>query len=1132
MAANILLSSTQLTLKNKPTPDKQNEVMRSITRGHINSFNQMLHTSLDHAVDDLDDVLFDCMGHRVKASLTSCSLKMPTIPEGRGFQLQPKTYPDECRQRRVSYKSDFEIKLRIQIDGTVYDIVRNAGQVPVMVMSDACYLRDLSPKQLVDKHEESEEMGGYFIVNGNEKMLRMLLMTRRNHPICTIRPTYMNRGRGYTPYGIQMRCVRPDQTSHRLVLHYKSDGRCVLGFSHRKRQYLVPAIYLLRAFGGRSDADIFNAIVQGDTANSFLVEKVKTLIREGTSGRFTQEQCLKFLGSKFKVLLDLHPSTSDNEAARILFKRCVFVHISPDNLEAKYDILIALVRRLYALVAGECQPDNSDSQANQELLLPGQIYGSLLKEQMQEYLYSIKRVLAAHVAAGRLVDLSDSRYITGRVLPACPDIGRAAEYFLATGNLKSPTGLDQMQTAGFTVVADKLNFLRYLSHFRCVHRGAYFAEMKTTAVRKLLPEAWGFLCPVHTPDGAPCGLLLHLSRHCVPQTNIVDTSGLIEVLHELGMVELNVKRTKVLLDVMLDGLVVGRCDANKMKTLATTLRQLKVTKYDGVPQILEIGFVPPTRNGQYPGLYLFTNPCRMLRPVIHLASGKEEYISTFEQVYMDIAIDAEEGGTIQSTSNCHYTHMEPTKHGILSVVASFTPFSDFNQSPRNMYQCQMGKQTMGIPCQAVKYRADNKLYSLNSGQTPIVRPRAYDEYGVDNFPTGNNAIVCVVAYTGYDMEDAMILNKGSVERGFMHARVLKTEVVDLIKDAKSSQSQKTFGIQPRDRVKMSAFLDSDGLPRVGATVRAGDPYYSVLDLIEGSGKIMRYKGEDAVIEKVSLLESDSSSRLTPQRVSITLAINRNPIIGDKFASRAGQKGILSRLLPAEDLPFTESGMVPDLIFNPHGFPSRMTIGMLIESMAGKSGALHGAFHDATPFQFSEEDTAVEYFGEQLRRAGYNFYGHERMYSGVTGEELEVDVFIGNVFYQRLRHMVSDKFQVRTTGPVDSKTHQPIKGRKRHGGIRFGEMERDSLLGHGTSFLLHDRLVRCSDDSEAFICSKCGNMLSTASVAQSTSNRIRMEKCSNCETSNVVRVSIPYVYRYLAAELASMSIHLNMDVKRI
>eukprot|EP00056_Hartaetosiga_gracilis_P011625 m.177015 g.177015 ORF g.177015 m.177015 type:complete len:1133 (-) comp13541_c0_seq10:42-3440(-) len=1132
MAANILLSNAQLELSKNPTPDKQNETMRSISRGHIDSFNQMLHSSLDLAVSDLDDVVFDCMGHLVKASITSCSLKMPTISEGKGFQLQPKTYPDECRQRRVSYKSDFEIKIRIQIDSTVYDVVRNAGQVPVMVMSDACYLRDLTPRQLIDRHEEAQEMGGYFIVNGNEKILRMLLMTRRNHPICTIRPTYTNRGPGYTAYGVQMRCVRPDQTSHRLVLHYKSDGRCVLGFSHKKRQYLVPAIYLLRAFGGRSDSDIFNAIVQADTSNSFLVEKVKTLIREGTKGRYTQEQCMKFLGSKFKVLLELHHTTSDMEAAHVLFKRCIFVHIPADNMEAKYDILIAMIRRLYALVAGECRADNSDSQMNQELLLPGQIYGALLKEQMQEYLLSIKRILDVHVATGRHVDLSDFRYVTSRVLPACTDIGRAMEYFLATGNLKSRTGLDQMQTAGFTIIADKLNFLRYLSHFRCVHRGAYFAEMKTTAVRKLLPEAWGFLCPVHTPDGAPCGLLLHLSRHCIPQTSIVDTSGLVEVLHELGMVELSVRRPKVLLDVFIDGVVVGRCDVNKLKSLAATLRQLKVVGHADVPEVLEIGVVPPTRKGQYPGLYLFTNPCRMLRPVIHLATNKTEYISTFEQVYMDIAIDPEEGQIIQSSSNCRYTHMEPTKHGILSVVASFTPFSDFNQSPRNMYQCQMGKQTMGVPCQATKFRADNKLYCLNSGQSPIVRPRAYDEYGVDNFPTGNNAIVCVIAYTGYDMEDAMILNKSSVERGFMHARVLKTEVIDLIKEGKTSQCMKTFGLHIRDRNKLSAFLDGDGLPRVGVTLRAGDPYYSVLDHIEGGAKINRYKGEDAVVEKVALLESDSSSRMTPQRVSITLAINRNPIIGDKFASRAGQKGILSRLLPVEDLPFTESGMVPDLLFNPHGFPSRMTIGMLIESMAGKSGALHGAFHDATPFQFTEEETAVEYFGEQLRKAGYNYYGHERMYSGVTGEELEVDVFIGNVFYQRLRHMVSDKFQVRTTGPVDSKTHQPIKGRKRHGGIRFGEMERDALLGHGTSFLLHDRLVRCSDNSEAYICSKCGNMLSTASVALSTSNRIRKERCTYCEKSNVVRVSIPYVYRYLAAELASMSIHLNMDVKQI
>lgn len=268
-------------------------------------------------------------------------------------------------------------------------------------------------------------------------------------------------------------------------------------------------------------------------------------------------------------------------------------------------------------------------------------------------------------------------------------------------------------------------------------------------------------------------------------------------------------------------------------------------------------------------------------------------------------------------------------------------------------------------------------------------------------------------------------------------------------------------------------------------------------------------------------------------VCITMRVPRNPTIGDKFASRHGQKGILSRLWPVEDMPFTESGMVPDILFNPHGFPSRMTIGMLIESMAGKSAALHGLCHDATPFIFSEENSALEYFGEMLKAAGYNYYGTERLYSGISGLELEADIFIGVVYYQRLRHMVSDKFQVRTTGARDKVTNQPIGGRNVQGGIRFGEMERDALLAHGTSFLLHDRLFNCSDRSVAHVCVKCGSLLSPLLEKPPPSwsaLRNRKYSCALCNRSDTIdTISVPYVFRYFVAELAAMNIKVKLDI---
>lgn len=286
--------------------------------------------------------------------------------------------------------------------------------------------------------------------------------------------------------------------------------------------------------------------------------------------------------------------------------------------------------------------------------------------------------------------------------------------------------------------------------------------------------------------------------------------------------------------------------------------------------------------------------------------------------------------------------------------------------------------------------------------------------------------------------------------------------------------------------------------------------------------------ELGVVETVRVLSVDNSTQGV-KKVSVTLRYNRRPIVGDKFASRAGQKGVVSILWPQEDMPFSESGITPDLIINPHAFPSRMTIGMLIESMAGKSGALNGVFQDSSPFRLQgdmEGETAADYFGRQLRSAGYQYHGTEVMYSGVLGTQLECEIYIGVVYYQRLRHMVSDKSQVRSTGPIDALTRQPIKGRSKGGGVRFGEMERDSLLAHGTAFLMQDRLLNCSDRHVAFVC--CGSILSTHRKTSPDDKKVRIY-CRLCKRTDAWKcIVIPYVFRFLSNELAAMGIRIHIS----
>ncbi|RPD67372.1 beta and beta-prime subunits of DNA dependent RNA-polymerase [Lentinus tigrinus ALCF2SS1-7] len=1133
-------------------------------------------------------------GNRLTMWYEQVSVARPMVPERDRDAVERRVFPTEARERLTSYRGRMMVKICWQVnDGPVETEMRDCGLLPIMVRSVRCNLRGMSSADLVKHHEEPEEFGGYFIINGNERLIRYLILPRRHHVISLIRPSFVNRGPSYTPYAVQIRCVRPDQTSVTNTLHYLSNGSAMLRFSWRKQEYVIPIMLILKALVSASDKEIFEGVMMQDYEDTFLSDRVELLLRSFKMySLYTGDQCLQYLGDKFRVVVNM-PEDWTNQAIGVwLINKVVLVHLQ--NPRDKFRMLLFMLRKLYALVSKSCSVDNPDSPQHQEVLLPGTLYGMIVKERLEEALNSFREGIAIDIRTSNpAVDFFDKRYIKKVLGRTNYDIGAKMSNFLATGNLVSPTGLDLQQASGFTIVAEKLNWMRYISHFRSIHRGAFFAELKTTTVRKLLPEAWGFLCPVHTPDGSPCGLLNHLSRTCRIVTAPLSVAHIPALLAAHGMTQaftpsVDGRRN---LCIQLDGRLIGWAPAAVCKQLATSLRIWKTEGKHNVPLDLEIGFVPLSKGGQYPGLYLFSSRSRMMRPVKYLANGRDDQVGSFEQVYMDIACTPAE---IEDEVSTHVEHL-PTN--FLSILANLTPFSDFNQSPRNIYQCQMGKQTMGTPATALQHRTDNKLYRLQTGQTPVVRPALHNTYGMDSFPNGTNAIVAVISYTGYDMEDAMILNKSAHERGFGYGTVYKSYTVDLQELTGSRRVTSTptlhFGLGPEIRTEegpkqhpAAKLIDVDGLPFVGARLNPGDPIAGYVDDTISKTKFAKYKGDEvAYVDTVRLLGSDAGDQEL-QKINITLRITRAPVIGDKFSSRHGQKGVCSQKWPAIDMPFTESGMQPDVIINPHAFPSRMTIGMLVESMAGKAGAMHGLAQDATPFQFTEEDTAIEYFGEQLLAAGYNYYGNEPMYSGITGQEFAADIYIGVVYYQRLRHMVLDKFQVRTTGPVDPVTRQPVKGRKRAGGIRFGEMERDALIAHGTAFLLQDRLMNCSDYSTAWVCRTCGSLISLGyddvslgEMVIGASGSLKPtgpggEYCRVCraaaeeeETAQRqalangrapaavngyadVRVSIPsqhvlgagakggdmdiiavpYVFRYLCAELASMGIKISLEVR--
>ena len=1167
------------------------EMLKSSVYSHIGSFNIFVRDLLPKLASFIPDVYFTWTNQRIKGGIeevddSSMASKgqlvrmwVENLTLGKPVRLdetiQPLIFPADCREGHHTYSAPVTATICTQVmndNSGVLRIETILGNVPVMVGSLACNLYGMNASQLVARKEDPDERGGYFVVNGNEKVIRLLIQPKSNHILAVTRGAFQNRGPLYSKFATQMRCLREDLSTQTISLHYRKDGTCWLRFSYMKNEYLLPMVLVLHALHDSSDLFIFQQLVDGEPTESFVTERVVAML-DLHSHEYPhvvdQESALTHLAEAFSVVLPEGRLTqadvagtsrfTKKEVGALLVKRMFLVHT--ESGWEKFQTLVLMFRKLVAMVSGKIRPDNPDAMDAHDVLTPGQLYGGVLKESVHGILERLGAALAkkSRVIASKSDSMTPLTVaLIKNLLGPVADLSRKMEFFMATGNLQSRTGLDLQQTSGFTIIADKLNAFRYMSHFRSVHRGAYFTEMKTTTVRKLLPETWGFLCPVHTPDGSPCGLLTHMAAQCRPTVELIDKQ-LVEMVYEsllkMGMISTesipllrNSKFVEVTegtapvvagsryVWVCIDGRPVGRIVAPLLADITKSLRELKRANNWHIEVVsCQVG---EASGNLFPGLSIFTGPCRFTRPVISLKDKKEEWIGPLEQRHMAIAASEKDINRpmdeIPEQFPLQYTHKETSVTAFLSILASLTPFSNHNQSPRNMYQCQMLKQTMAIPYLNHVHRTDNKVYRVTYPQAPIVRTGQFSAGNFDTKPNGTNAVVAVISHSGYDMEDALIINKQSYERGFKHASVFKTKVIETMPDRMgSSKFRRIKLVNPaNDAVEK---LQHDGLPSIGLQLSEGDPVCCLLDTDANSKKIEKHKdGEQCWVEQVNLIggggaeEGPNGMNSSHVRVSMKLRIPRNPVVGDKFASRHGQKGVMAFLWPQEDMPFMAGGFQPDILFNPHGFPSRMTIGMLIESIAGKAAVVKGQpTVDATTFrEYPDKLTAHEYFGNQLRECGYEFLGTEEMYSGVHGTMMTANIFVGVIYYQRLRHMVLDKAQVRATGPIDPLTRQPVKGRKRHGGIRFGEMERDSLLSHGVSFLLRDRLLRCSDAYSDSACRSCGTILSHVPNKQDPDAKPRCIACGE----DCVDVPIPFVFRYLCAELASMNIAVKLQLE--
>ena len=1153
--------------------------LERLVRHQIESYNHFINYQLFKTIQMFNTVTIrsenDYIAEKemylleIEISFSNFKLYPPQIHENNG--ATKIMLPDEAKIRNFTYASNMAIDLNIKYtirNSESMDNPRiinkvlpkiNIGKMPIMVKSSICVLKQNGHIHPSLSGECEMDCGGYFVIKGSEKTVLGQERAAENRVSCfdgknTTKWSWYAEIKSVPDY----KCISPKQIEMMIASKNNGFGYGLYIQIPRIKQP-IELFVLFRALGIMSDKAICEYIIL-DIENKdeeILTDCLQASIIDANKYT-TQESAFDYIVNQVAYT----PINMDREKG-IQKKREFATEILLNDLyphcktkTQKLYMLGYMAKKLLQTSMGWFPPCDRDSYANKRIELTGTLLNNLFRNYFNKLVKEMQKQIVREINNGSWRSSEDYENIINMTniykIMKSMTIENGIARALSTGDFSIKQA--NSSKVGVAQVLNRLTYASSLSHLRRINTPLEKSG-ELIAPRKLHNSTWGFLCPAETPEGQSIGIVKNISYMAhitIPSRS--DTLYEYILPNIITLDDADAKQLYGKVRVIINGCWVGITETpiefyndihdKKCKGIINIYTSI-IFDY----KVLEIRICNDGGRVTRPVLRVENNKALITMDIINKLSNNEltwndllteckldksviEYIDPEEQNYCTIAMKTKENEYVQKGQVLNYSHCEIHSSLIFGVVASCIPFPDHNQAPRNTYQCAMGKQAMGVYAMNYDKRMDKTAYVLSYPSRPIVDTRLMNMIKLNKIPSGTQIHVAIMSHTGYNQEDSVLINKGAIDRGLFSATIYHTEkdedkniIRDEIIRCKPNPA-KTKGVKfgNYDKLNAQGFIPEDTLVENRDVIIA-----KIVPIKENRNdptKIIKYEdqsksfrtSEETYIDKNYTGRNGDGYNFAKVRIRTF----RKPVLGDKVSSRHGQKGTIGNIIPECDMPFTKDGMRPDIIINPHAIPSRMTIGQLKETLLGKVLLELGLFGDGTSFG----NLDIKQIATELQKIGYESYGNEILDDGLSGAQMETSIFMGPVFYQRLKHMVNDKQHSRSIGPMVNLTRQPAEGRSRDGGFRIGEMERDVMLSHGISRFCKERLFDVSDKYSVHICKRCGMIASynDGKKKSFTNDNFTIHNCKTCDnTTDFALVNIPYAYKLMSQELQTINV---------